>query len=135
MYVAAVSPLSSSPLSLITAISFFFFFSELPCLHQASEKPLFFHATDEGGEEGRKKPLDFLSLSSLCLPESPCSPVSSPILRPTPSSCPFSLCKVVGGRVGGVEGNPNSPCPISTCAVCIYLTAQLKAPDGDVSTQ
>lgn len=48
MYVAAVSLLSSSPLSLIMAISCFFFFfpPELPGLHWASEKALFFCATD-----------------------------------------------------------------------------------------
>lgn len=67
MYVAAVSLLSSSPLSLITAISFFF--PELPCLHHASEKPLFFHATVQVGGKGKKEPL-VLFFSFLIVPPS-----------------------------------------------------------------
>lgn len=131
MYVAAVSLLSSSPLSLITAISFFQ--SCLVCARLQKSHCFFMPQTGggwRGGEREERNPRTFFSPSSSCLPESPSSPVfshSPPCLRP---SCLFSLCKLVGWR-----GNPNSDCLISTCVLYIHGTAQLGAHGRDVSTE
>lgn len=91
MYVAAVSLLSSSPLSLIMAISFF---SELPGLHWASEKPLFFHGKREERGPGTFRS-SFILLPGVC--HLPC--LFSPPF-------PHSNFLFVPGR-GMVGGGPN----------------------------
>lgn len=89
MYVAAVSLLSSSPLSLITAISFQ---SCLVCT--VPQKSHCFFMPQTRGEKGEERnPSTFFSLSSFCLlecPSSPTSPPHHPYLNPAAFSLPRS---------------------------------------------
>lgn len=86
--------LSSSPLSLITAISF----SELPCLHQGFRKAIVFSChrlvrVGAGGREGKKEILGLFPTFSHSLPPRISLPLLSSLTPNPSSSCLFSLCK------------------------------------------
>lgn len=97
MYVAAVSPLSSSPLSLITAISFFQ--SCLVCT--VPQKSHCFFMPQTRGEKRRKKPQHFFSPLSFCLQ-------NLPALLPSPCSSilaqlPFLFLEGMVEKRGGTS--------------------------------
>lgn len=117
MYVAAVSLLSSSPLSLITAISFFQ--SCLVCTVPQKSHCFSCHRLREKREERNPSTFFFFLLPSASQNFPPL--LSSPYSHPHPSPAVFSLSRSVYVVVVGGEPIPNSHCLFSTCVLCIYL--------------
>lgn len=103
MYVAAVSLLSSSPLSLIMAISCFFFFFPQSCLvcTEPQKRHCFFMPLT-GGETEERSPSTLCS-SFILLPR-----VWPPPLSPRFSLPPLSLAFPRRERHGGAQSQPVS---------------------------